>query len=343
MDKNERKLFWDTLCSLDGKDLVADRTKLLATIKYPPLLYRYRPINQKSIDALQNNKLFFSSANHYDDPFDTYLRIDWNKVKGAIASIDLKSPGAFTQFKTLCESLNISTDLVESLREKFENLTMDELLESFIQMIEKHIRPKIRQNSFSICFSENPCNENLWLKYADNHAGFCLIYNPYDNDAWLCGKQEKCKSCVVANASKSLYPVYYSKEKYDGTQYAIAQAWFTFMCEGLKNMELAQNFAQNVPMHWESEKVSLIKHKCHEFDEEWRILFGAAPNAGACLRWIPHGVVLGLRTSVANGKLIINAAKQAGVKNIYQAIITPLDELDAIKLTEEQVNQILNS
>ena len=96
-------------------------------------------------------------------------------------------------------------------------------------------------------------------------------------------------------------------------------------------------------MHWESEKVSLIKHRCHEYDEEWRILFGPEPNAGACLRWIPHEVVLGLRTSVANVKLIINAAKQAGVKNIYQAIITPLDELDAIKLTEEQVNQLLNS
>lgn len=107
----------------------------MATIKYPPLLYRYRPINQKSIDALQNNKLFFSSANHYDDPFDTYLRINWNKVKGAITSIDLKSPEAFIQFKTLCESLKINTELVERLCEKFENLTMDELLESFIQMI----------------------------------------------------------------------------------------------------------------------------------------------------------------------------------------------------------------
>ena len=86
MDKNERKLFWDTLCSLDGKDLSADKAKLLGTIKYPPLLYRYRPINQNSIGALQDNKLFFSSANRYDDPFDTYLRIDWNKVKGAIVS-----------------------------------------------------------------------------------------------------------------------------------------------------------------------------------------------------------------------------------------------------------------
>lgn len=343
MDENERKVFWETLCSLDGKDLVADRTKLLATIKYPQLLYRYRSVNLRSLEALQENKLFFSSANHYDDPFDTYLRIDWNKVKSVIAGIDLKSPEVFTQFKTLCENLNISTDLVESLREKFENLKMDDLLVSFGNMIEKNIRPKIRQNSFSICFSENPCNENLWLKYADNHTGFCLIYNPYDNDSWLCGKQDKCQNCVVANASKSLYPVYYSKEQYDGTQYAIAQAWFTFICKGLKNMELAQSFIQNVPMHWESEKVTLIKHKCHEYDEEWRITLGAAPSGSACLRWIPYGVILGLRTGFTEEKLIIRAAMQAGIKHIYKAYISSLDKLDAFELNEEQINQILNS
>lgn len=76
MDSTERKIFWDTLCSLDGKDQEADFNKLNTTIKYPTFIYRYRPITVNNIDALQNNKLYFSKSSYYDDPFDTYLNID---------------------------------------------------------------------------------------------------------------------------------------------------------------------------------------------------------------------------------------------------------------------------
>lgn len=343
MNETERKIFWDTLCSLDGKDLSADREKLLATIKYPPLLYRYRSIDPKSIEALEENKLFYSSADHYDDPFDTYLRIDWNKVNDGIMSIDLKSPEAFSQFQAACKILNIGMSTTKRMRPQFDGLTHKDLLSAVINLLVERIRPMIQKSSYSICFSENPCNENLWLKYADNHKGFCLIYDPYNNADFLCGKEDKCRDCIIAHSSNSLFPVYYSEEKYDASQYALCQAIFTFIVEKLKDVELAKKFVEFAPMHWEREKISLIKHKCHEYDEEWRIILGATPTELTCLRWIPYGVILGLRTGVAEGKRIINAARQAGIKHIYQAIISPLDDLDAVKLTDEQIALILNS
>ncbi len=45
-------------------------------IQYPRHLYRFRPVSFSSLDGLQGNKLYFSSADHYDDPFDSFLHID---------------------------------------------------------------------------------------------------------------------------------------------------------------------------------------------------------------------------------------------------------------------------
>ena len=41
MNHNEREQFWQTLCSLPGNDIVAEREQLLKSIKYPKLLFRY--------------------------------------------------------------------------------------------------------------------------------------------------------------------------------------------------------------------------------------------------------------------------------------------------------------
>lgn len=76
MNIEERKKFWDTLCSLDGKDMQSDIDRLMGTMKFPRFLYRYRAVNDRTLSALKENKLFFSTSNYYDDPFDTYIRID---------------------------------------------------------------------------------------------------------------------------------------------------------------------------------------------------------------------------------------------------------------------------
>ena len=76
MNSQERELFWNRLVSLPGEDIQAEYQMLFNTIKLPKYLYRYRPVNMKSLEALRTNRLYFSSANYYDDPFDTFLHIN---------------------------------------------------------------------------------------------------------------------------------------------------------------------------------------------------------------------------------------------------------------------------
>ena len=87
MTCEERKKFWETLCSLPGQNKLAEQEQLLKTIKFPKYLYRYRPVNTNNLEALKTNRLYFSSANYYDDPFDTFLYIDIEAIKKEYLSI----------------------------------------------------------------------------------------------------------------------------------------------------------------------------------------------------------------------------------------------------------------
>ena len=76
MDSEQRKAFWETLLSLDGNDVEVDRKKLDKKILPPRFLYRYRPVNIKTLEGLRTNRLYFSTANYYDDPFDTFINVN---------------------------------------------------------------------------------------------------------------------------------------------------------------------------------------------------------------------------------------------------------------------------
>ena len=51
--------------------------------------------------------------------------------------------------------------------------------------------------------------------------------------------------------------------------------------------------------------------------------------------WIPLGVILGLRTSEEDGHIIIQAAKSAGIKHIFQSYIDDNDELNIFEITKQ--------
>ena len=86
MDNKQRKDFWDTLCSLEGNDIQNDSKLLMNKIIFPHYLYRYRDVTFDSLDALRTNFLYFSSANYYDDPFDTFLHIDIETIRSEFES-----------------------------------------------------------------------------------------------------------------------------------------------------------------------------------------------------------------------------------------------------------------
>ena len=79
MDNKGREKFWNVLKDLHNND-EASMNMLTEASKRPETLCRFRPVSEHSLQQLQENKLFFSSSDHYDDPFDTYFYTDIDQM-----------------------------------------------------------------------------------------------------------------------------------------------------------------------------------------------------------------------------------------------------------------------
>lgn len=189
MDANGRKAFWDALLNvkLDNPQSI----EALRQAATPPrLLCRFRPVSENSLLQLQENKLYYSSADYYDDPFDTYFYIDLTNLKRFVETLKQllagKNESIMKGVEAVAPLLNVSSEsLVQSLTH-----TVPDYSELRGQL--EVIRNNIQKQLFSICFCENPFNETLWLKYADNHSGFVQIYDLSCETTFLCGKEEWC-------------------------------------------------------------------------------------------------------------------------------------------------------
>ena len=326
MDNNERKNFWDVLKNLHNND-EASMSMLTEVSKRPETLCRFRPVNEHSLQQLQENKLFFSSANHYDDPFDTYFYIDVDQMVPVYEEMRKDLLEGNTEFT---DKLRQIAKLTDQEPEIFVNMLSNEALD-FAQLKGQltMVRNSIQRRLFSICFCEDPYNETLWLKYANNYSGFVQIYDFTCPETFMCGTETACLNCISAKERPYTYPVYYSDMRYDATKYALG-IWLMEKIEKQNNMALA-------PLHeyvkssliWEIERICLIKRKCHEYDQEWRMIRPAMFEQRSCVKMKPCKIIVGLRTPQYERRLIVSAATIAGIQEIHELYINDSDKLDS--------------
>lgn len=339
MNDAERQVFWTTLCSLTGENPQKEVQKLAEKIHYPRFLYRYRAVNNNNLEALRVNKLFFSKASNYDDPFDTFLHIDIDRIRQEFESNFKSNENVITladAMKKMFQTVpnNIPEEYIEKMTTPggLENIYESGLTNQFLSYT-LTLRTKIQDEIQSICFSENGFNETLWLKYADMHKGFALIYDLCNTENIHCGKMDKCKKCGVHVYGAPIYPVCYSNTPHDATNFAKTVMGQEMVRQlGIQMPEFLEKEFKPIP--WEIERNSLIKKKCHEYDEEWRMIANCQMQSPAMIEWVPDGVILGLRTSTVDENLIITMAEQAGIKNIYKSYIDKSNQLNAYLISQ---------
>ena len=319
MKDKEREEFWNVLLTLKDKN---DGEKLLDKIKYPDKLYRYRSVNIKTLNALADNKLFFSTSNYYDDPFDTFIRIDKKKIQNIARCFKSKNLPAY--FLPLYEYIPKENLLEENF---------DIILNNAISFV-KEVRNEIRKYIWSLCFTEKYSNETLWLKYANAHKGFVLEYdlNTLRNSKFLLEPSMKNN-----NINGSLYPVYYAKDKnaYDATEYAGFLGWCNIL-EKTKNIPLIQELISQGICMWEMERIILIKKWIHHYDEEWRLILNSQYRIGSNEKPYvfckPSKIILGLKISDDDKQAVLRASEKAGINSIEQMIINNNDEFVSTEL-----------
>lgn len=326
MDNCERKKFWNILKNLHDNN-EESRISLASASKWPNQLCRFRSVTNQSLQQLNENKLYFSSANYYDDPFDTYFYINikplfqiYEPIRNAL---DNKNDDVINQLHVLAKKIRLNSN------EFVSELTNSSIDFPGLNLKMLDVRSYIQKGLHSICFCEDPYNETLWLKYASNYSGFVQVYDMQSQSTFLCGKEEICKDCASLSKRSYIYPVYYSDEKYDATNYALGVLALDLLREkNMANSEFIYRCIYNSLM-WEPERISLIKKACHEFDREWRMIHPIMSDQRPCIKMLPSKVIIGLRTSDYESRLIVSAAVNAGIKDIHKLFINDADELDS--------------
>lgn len=319
MNKQSRRKFWNVISNLNDTSEKSVR-KLEQVIQYPKTICRFRSVSENALNQLKNNVLYYSTANYYDDPFDTYFYIDHSYIKKQIEFFkELISNNRERIIEFICDSMhNILNTKKEDIHFNMADLLHINL--GNFQALAKNARESVLRNLWSICFCDNELNENLWLKYADSYKGFALVYDLYRNQDYLCGKGDKCKSCCMSKFPLSLYPVFYTDNRYNATEYVVS----------LILVQMLPQLANFIDRPWELEKISLIKKECHHYDDEWRMIFSGIirDNDRPFIKYRPTQVIIGLKMSEKDQSAIIAAAKTAQIPIISKMVINDNDELE---------------
>jgi hypothetical protein len=142
------------------------------TKHFPSKFYKYRKVDPFSLDAIENNYIWFPTPANLNDPFDCatpYALIDPSEEDYKALRKDLE-----TQYR---KDTGIRINLNESYftdnlaNEKFKN----KVNESFMEGINNALQI-FRQKGVA-CFAQNVDNILMWSHYTDGHKGFCLEFD----------------------------------------------------------------------------------------------------------------------------------------------------------------------
>lgn len=277
----------------------------------PLSLFTYKKINEHTLELLKTDYLYLSTADKFNDPFESKIIHDIEKninfiikKKFELFESNLKYEFNQKEIKIIKNAKNPKKELIKIICSNKENNEYSEkkLNEEINQIGKKDIENIneiiINTNKMS-CFSEIKYNAEMWNKYADNSKGICIEYDLITID-------NKIKEII--------YPINYTST-IDNKQ---------MLNRIYKKSEYSLDFF-------------LYKSKKYEYEKEWRLLLtedkiieGSIKNINYIKFAKPRAVYLGLNFK-KNEELIKICEK----RNIDIHQITPEDlEKKEYKKTE---------
>ncbi len=256
----------------NGYLIIPEMQPLIDYVKNRPLrkLFRFRSYNENAINALENDELYLSRADKFNDPYDCLLCFDERKLRNRIAHHISKD-----NLKLFVEQ-NKSILLRES---EFSNT--DEFIDScmskrdafldYVQQNFQKVSSSLQKSTYIACMSESVCSPIMWAHYADNQQGFAIEYQfPYrflypniyfDLD-------------IDSNSNRygwrSLLPVLYSRIRTDGT---VLADWYC-LCEMAEKIgvDLKYDYSAYIPDTLLKTKLCIQKALEWSYEREWRLI-----------------------------------------------------------------------
>jgi len=248
-------------------------------------LYRYRDFTEKNINALENDRLYFSTPEYFNDPYDNMIYANTEQIIMNVAMcLDIGMDDYIEKInkKNMLIGASITAIWHGDKKEEFLKEFFGDIIE-----ITESIKRKVRKNTKIICFSKVFDSMLMWSHYADNHKGFLLVYSKGDIlKATRYGTDD-----VITERKVRLEPVEYVENKIDLTE--------EVECYARNKMP---NIFEDVPINDEIPQTKLKKMVTQKaldwsYESEWRliprIISLEEESSLSYIEVIPKAIVLG--------------------------------------------------
>ena len=294
----------------------------------PKMLYRFRQCNERSLDAFDQDKLFFSPPAEMNDSFDSMLYFSREQIDSA-----LKRSAESETVQSLLVSVRQGGEVPDTIRNAFSDSpeVLDVISERIAQMspadAQKHmelfqsffgnqldiyaseIAQIVQQSIKAACFSENINSAAMWGYYADSGKGFALAYSFCDGNYI---SKDYCLARVI-----------YDDERYDASEYAawlLARKLF-FNLGIISPSNNSPQYMLPCPDMFMHTKVLLHKAKAWSHEQEWRLTFsGNSADDHPYILKRPSAIYLGRNVSAIHEKILRHIAVERGIPT-YKMVI----------------------
>lgn len=299
-------------------------------------LFRFRPLDKteeednRIITNLEKEREYFSTPIHFNDPFDTLLYVDKNRLLDKIKQeLD----------KGLDDLTNGIDDFVLRKLMEFENdernpnKNINRMLYygNIIQSIPK-VRAEFQKNIKEICFSSNIMSVLMWAHYANDHKGFCIAYDI---------NKLKERQCFDYKGNSIEYKLRLKQVNYTNLRVDMTEYMYEYLPKYAFDVPTdVTKFMMEPPQKY-LEELILTKADIWKYEEEWRLYSISEtllkPNIISYIQQKPKAIIVGTKTSLENiKKLKIIADKkkidilkmEASDENIFKLNITKINDYE---------------
>ncbi|HAR63410.1 MAG TPA: hypothetical protein DCS13_08105 [Candidatus Margulisbacteria bacterium] len=278
-------------------------------IKYkniPSSLYKYKKFDAEghSIEIIEQDKIFLSTANNLNDPYDSavslnpqsnYFEAKWDdlmnnlKSRNRFAIEDIAALNALKYddqfiYMTALYLLNKNPKVAKGKPAEIIAKEISDIMLKRFEAIVIRLSEAIRKNTYITCFSEDNSSILMWSHYGDNHKGFCIEY-------------DFSKLSPSEVSSRMLFPVIYRQKLFDATRYS------SKIRGGEFNNYFGVLAAMTKAIEWSYEK-------------EWRFILpmGEVNELLYLFPPSPAKIYLGANTSEENTKIVLDIAQRKNIE-----------------------------
>ena len=289
-------------------------------------IFRYRKASNNDILALEKNRLYFSTPQNFNDPYDNRIYADTKKIKNNVRNNIEGNMDQYLEDFRLIDP--IAGSIAYALWNSNQGKGMITGFQSHVGETVNLVKESVRANAKVICFSEVYNAMLMWSHYANDHKGFLLVFSKKQIKEAECFSLEGVEIANKVRLEKVDYVTEQMDLSEDVEDYVRYEMMPTMGDVEKRNGKIGQTklrmFVSQKSKEWEEER-------------EWRLMPRTIdlqePSPLGFIKCVPAALVLGTYCDKKDSERIIAIAKNTGIP-MFRMVLDDSDPTFKLKVID---------